>query len=166
MLRSSVPARRRRRPEVDILDQQPATRLQRGDQAAQHLLAIRDVLQHRTPVDEVERGVGQRVGDHVMDEHLEVVSTAPVEEPGIQVGGDHPAIRTDLVGQPQRHSPGTAAHLQAPPPGTHAKLAHQSAGAAAEQGLQRLQPVPLPLPRLVEDVRTRVLHHLWSQAAC
>ena len=87
---------------------------------------VTDVFDHGAGVDDVEGGVLGRTARDVVGAHFEVGAAVTVDEACVQIGGDDSAGCADLVGQPQRHRPGTTPDLQATPTLGHAKLGEEA----------------------------------------
>jgi hypothetical protein len=86
--------------QVELLQYQPSSRLQAGDQAVQDGLSVGQVHQHQTGVDQVEVLTGRVVVHHVVHADHDVVAFAGVDPAGVDVGDQHGAVLSDAVGQP------------------------------------------------------------------
>jgi hypothetical protein len=83
--------RRGKRPAEDqVLQHQHAARAQRRHEPTDHAGAIGQVLHHHPRVHEVVRVGLQRVGGHVVLDHLDAGKL--VEEPQVDVGRGHPSV--------------------------------------------------------------------------
>jgi hypothetical protein len=141
---------------VSVLDQDPAARPDRGDQAVQGALAIRQVSQDVAGVREIERVRLDLVGRDVVGPHLQVEAPVPGHEPGVEIGGQHASGSADPVGQPSRHATRAAPYLQAPPAGADSEVGQVAGRCLVEDRLQRAEPIAFLLPRGVKDVRIHV----------
>ena len=74
--------------------------------------------QHQSRADEIERTRPEhveRVLEDVVLDHLEIRQPEPRQVPGVDVGRDHLAGRTDLLGQPHRHRAPPCSDLETAP---------------------------------------------------
>ena len=123
---------------VELLDHQPAARLQRRDQLGQRRLPLGDVTQHKPGMNEIERRLGQRVGADVVALQVYVGRPLrPLDEPQVQVGDQHAPRRPDAPGQPGRNLAAAATDLQAVPAGADARRFEKMEGAAVVERRSR-----------------------------
>ena len=75
--------------------------------------------QHQSRADEIERTRPEhveRVLEDVVLNYLEIRELEPRQVTGVNVGRDHLAGRTDLLGQPHRHRATPCSDLETSPP--------------------------------------------------
>lgn len=78
------------------------------------------MYEHEAGVDQIESGVGQRVGDDVVLDDLQVGRSVSGNPTDVQVGSQHPAGCADLFGHPPSYRSAAGADLQAVPAGADA----------------------------------------------
>ncbi len=109
---------------------------------------------------EVEGRLGERVREDVQPADLEVGTRVRVEQGGVEVDGEHRAAAADAVGEPAGDRPAAGAHLQAAPAGADAQAAQVLDGHRIAAALERVEPLGLTFPGLVEDVSRHAPPHL------
>lgn len=131
-------------PQLVLVDEPTA-----GAEAGRHLpdrllLAVPEVEQHESGADQVERPglqLVERVVEDVVLHDLEVGKVQPGQVPGVEVGRDHLAVRTHLLGQPDRHGAAPGTHLETPPSGLDQRTS--SARGRVVDLLEEIEPVIL-----------------------
>ena len=96
-------------------------------------------------VDHVIAAGFERVGQDVVATDLDPGRGGAGQEPGVEVGGDHPPSRAGLGGQPEGHGAGTGAYLQAGGPVQRAQRGQAAEGAGVVPLLQQAQPAKFVL---------------------
>ena len=106
---------------VEVLDQDPPARCQRGNEPVEHVEALGHVLQHEPLVDDVPRPVGDGVGDQVELTDLQLWAAVVAEPPRVEIRRHDLTSGPDLAGQPTGDRPAAGADLQASGAGADAE---------------------------------------------
>jgi hypothetical protein len=106
---------RRTRNGVEFFAHQPTSRLERGDQASENIIRLRQMYQDHPGVHEVERSLRQPIPSDVVANDLEPRESQSVEEPGIDVRDEDSPRVADALAEPPCNRSTATAHFQAVP---------------------------------------------------
>src|SRR5262245_25208784 len=107
---------------VVVLDHDPPTRTQRGDQSVEDLTAVGEVLEHEPSVDQIEFVLRQLVFAEVDAADFDRIGGQRVDEAGVDVdrGDVGPAVR-----HPPHHRPTACADLETAPAASNSEVLEQ-----------------------------------------
>ena len=137
---------------VEVLDDDPSTRPERGHEPPQDVAPLRQMLEDEPTVDEVEVRLGEGVGADVVPQGSEVRLLERVEEARVEVGRDDASRLAHAPAEPLRDRATAATDLEAAPSGAHADGVEMPPRTRVEHRLEAREPLPLLLPGVVEDV--------------
>jgi hypothetical protein len=136
--------------EVGLLDQQRASRAERGRHAPEGSALVGQPLDQVSRVDEVEPG-RQGLGRDVVAKHFQrgVIVRPGLEEVRLQIGGHDHAGRRDALGEPESHRSAAGPDLEAARSRAGAEADQVVAGPGVQRRLQPGEPHTLHLPGVV-----------------
>lgn len=91
-------------------------------------------------MNEIESGVGQRIGGDIVTPHFEIGAARVGQEARIDVRHEHMTFGADTIGQPSTYGPAAASYFQAPPAPSDPGCQKMASGVRVMQGLETREP--------------------------
>ena len=136
---------------VEVLDQQPAARADRGGERGQHPVALGQVLEHQAGVDEIEATDRKARAGEVGLDHLQALGLERREETGVGVQRGDAAGRADTFGECGGEASGPRAGIEALPARGEPEPLAQPQRARIKEGSEAVEPVALRVPGWVQE---------------